>query len=320
MTRRINFSFLFSIVCLAMTLAGCKPMAYYLEKVDKAYGKVTEAGTGVPLESVEVVLGSYQYTELTNGLGDYELELAEGTWTLHFVKDGYVTVDRVVTVNASNPRVKVDAQLTPVAPPPPPPAMWVVGSWGMRGITFGPYTNLLEIMADGTYKMDDNYDGSGPLGTGNWSLAGNALTMTGMIEMQTTITKVSDNEFVVAGVGTVYRKGYAPGGYVFDKTEHELAPGAWLDGTIASDDMKLYSFTASSTGNHAVEWRETDGTGLYTAGIVVAAYKSDRVTPFFIAEEDLFPSPQTVFLEKDEKIFLIVEAAYGGGTFSLSAQ
>jgi hypothetical protein len=104
-----------SLVLVALTVTtviACKPISYYLQQVYKAYGKVTEAGTGVPLESVEVFLGTYQYSVLTNGLGDYGIELAEGTWKLDFVKDGYVTESRMVTVNASNPRVKVDVLLT----------------------------------------------------------------------------------------------------------------------------------------------------------------------------------------------------------------
>jgi hypothetical protein len=110
--RWANVLCLFALAVATITLLSCKPIAYYLEKVYKAYGTVTDAVTGAPLESVEVVLGTYQYSELTNGLGDYELELAEGTWTIHFVKDGYVTMDAVVTVNATTPRVKVSAQLS----------------------------------------------------------------------------------------------------------------------------------------------------------------------------------------------------------------
>jgi hypothetical protein len=115
MTMKVRFLPLLLVVSMTMILVGCKPIAYYLERVYKAHGTVTEAKTGQtgdPLESVEVILGDYQYSVLTNGLGDYGIELAEGTWTLHFVKDGYTTVDKQVTVSASIPRVKVDVQLS----------------------------------------------------------------------------------------------------------------------------------------------------------------------------------------------------------------
>ena len=127
MTGKARFLIGFLIAAVTIILVSCKPIAYYLQQVYKAYGTVTEAGTGGPLESVEVFLGSYQYSVLTNGLGDYGIELAEGTWTLHFVKNGYTTLDKVVTVNAANPRVKVDAQLTPLAPPASTPEF--VGTW-----------------------------------------------------------------------------------------------------------------------------------------------------------------------------------------------
>jgi hypothetical protein len=108
MTRKAKFLTSLPLVAVIMILATCQPITYYLERVYKAYGKVVEGGTSIPLESVEVFVDTYQYSDLTNGLGDYEIELAEGTWVLSFVKDGYITEKRTVTVNAKTPRVKVD--------------------------------------------------------------------------------------------------------------------------------------------------------------------------------------------------------------------
>jgi hypothetical protein len=105
------------IAAISLTsLTTCKPITYYLAQVYKAYGKVTDAQTGDPLESVEVSVKGYQYSELTNGLGDYELELPEGTWTLEFAKDGYDIADSdPFTVGPTNPRTLVNAVLTPKA-------------------------------------------------------------------------------------------------------------------------------------------------------------------------------------------------------------
>jgi hypothetical protein len=109
MTRKGRVFTSVTLVALAITtLFACKPIAYYLQQVYKAYGKVLEAGSGIPLESVEVFLHPYQYSVLTNGLGDYGIELSEGTWTLDFVKDGYFNQSRTVTVSSSNPRVHVE--------------------------------------------------------------------------------------------------------------------------------------------------------------------------------------------------------------------
>ncbi len=115
MIRKAKLLLSLALVASVMTLVTCKPIDYYLERVYKAHGKVTDANTGEPLESVEVFVKGYQYSELTNSLGDYEIELAEGTWTLEFVKDGYDTEesDPPVTVGPTNQRVLVDIQLTP---------------------------------------------------------------------------------------------------------------------------------------------------------------------------------------------------------------
>ena len=108
MRGKVRFLSLLVLGALALaTLTTCKPVAYYLGQVYKAYGKVVEDKTLVPLESVEVFLHPYQYSVLTNGLGDYGIELSDGTWTLDFVKDGYVTQSKQVTVSAGSPRFHV---------------------------------------------------------------------------------------------------------------------------------------------------------------------------------------------------------------------
>jgi hypothetical protein len=138
MTKKVKLLMGILIVAVTIVFITCKPITYYLEQVYKAYGKVSEAGTGIPLESVEVFVGAYQYSVLTNGLGDYGLELAEGTWVLSYVKDGYNTETRTVTVNAKVPRVKVDVVLTR-------PGFTLSGTWASPsgiGVPNGVYGYL----------------------------------------------------------------------------------------------------------------------------------------------------------------------------------
>ena len=95
-----------------LVLSACQPVSYYLQKVCKVYGRVTD-GT-FPMESCEVSIIGTQYSELSNSRGDYELELAEGTWviacnykplgTTNPWKSGSATV----TVGPNNPRVQLD--------------------------------------------------------------------------------------------------------------------------------------------------------------------------------------------------------------------
>jgi hypothetical protein len=76
-----------SLVVLALTtLFACKPISEYLRQVYKAYGKVVEDGSGAPLESVEVFLHPYQYSVLTNGLGDYGIDAVD-RGTVHFTEE-----------------------------------------------------------------------------------------------------------------------------------------------------------------------------------------------------------------------------------------
>ncbi len=100
---------------------SCKPITYYLSQVYKVYGKVTVSGSngGTPIGSAEVFVGHYQYSELTNYYGDYEMEMAEGTWTINIQKDGYESYTTTVTVGPKAPRVRVDAELVWIKPVEP---------------------------------------------------------------------------------------------------------------------------------------------------------------------------------------------------------
>jgi len=100
-------------------LGSCKPIGYYLDKVYKVHGQVTVDGTSPPepIGSVEVFLGDWQYSELTNCNGDYEMEMAAGTWTINFAKDGYLPKSvEGVRVDSDNPRYMLNVALTPVQP------------------------------------------------------------------------------------------------------------------------------------------------------------------------------------------------------------
>jgi hypothetical protein len=112
---RVSFGLVIGSALL-LGVASCKPIVYYLEQVYKVYGKVTVAGSNgeTPIGSVEVFVGDYQYSEFTNYFGDYELELAQGTWTIKFVKEGYEPLSAEVTVGPDTPRVRLDMEMVPI--------------------------------------------------------------------------------------------------------------------------------------------------------------------------------------------------------------
>jgi len=119
MNRKTKLLLFLALIASAMTLVTCKPIAYYLAQVYKVHGQVTVEGSSPPepIDSVEVFVGEWQYSELTNYNGDYEMEMAAGTWTINFVKDGYLPKSVTgVTVGPDNSRYTLNVMLTPVQP------------------------------------------------------------------------------------------------------------------------------------------------------------------------------------------------------------
>jgi hypothetical protein len=162
MNRRIRLMLVLALIALSMAIVSCKPIDYYLGMVYKAYGTVTEKTgndiPGVPLSSVEVIVSgyqkSYQYSDLTNVDGKWELELAEGTWTLAFVKEGYETISvGDIKVNANNPRYDVGVvELVPITPEPGD----IVGVWFGEKLDFVNDPAVVDMQQ--TYTADGYFE------------------------------------------------------------------------------------------------------------------------------------------------------------------
>ncbi len=127
MKKAARMVLVIAMVAMAMTAVTCRQIPSYLMRACKVYGKVTDADTLLPVEGAEVFVGTTfgtsEYSELTNGLGQYEVELAEGTWTLSFTREGYGPWSVDVTVDEKNAqRVEQNALLDPFIPD-------IVGVW-----------------------------------------------------------------------------------------------------------------------------------------------------------------------------------------------
>ena len=194
---------------------------------------------------------------------------------------------------------------------------WIVGFW-VTEATYTPHSGVVVVRDDGTYSMYNNYACSGaPDVSGTWSLEDDILTVDGT---PTTITKVSDDEWYEDSNPPLYRKGTEPGGSIFSQPETALAAGNWTDGDLPiQHSKKLYSFTSSSAGNYAVSWEDSSDGGSYTGDINVSAYETDEATEIFYDHNGTAP-PQTVALGDSEKIFIIVEASFSGGTYRLKVE
>jgi hypothetical protein len=167
--RRVILLLIVAAACLIL-LTSCF-IDYYLSQVYKVYGKVTVEGSEppVPISSVEVFMGDYQYSELTNYNGDYEMELPEGTWTINFYKDDYEPASAEVTVGPDNPRVEVNAVLEPIAQD-------IVGVWFGANQPFIDDPDNVDLRqtygADGYYEnlvyvpgTEEYYDSASTKGT-----------------------------------------------------------------------------------------------------------------------------------------------------------
>jgi hypothetical protein len=321
MNRKAKWILVAALVAATMALVTCKPIDYYLQRVYKAYGTVTDIKTGDRLESVEVFIGSYQYSELTNGLGDYELELAAGTWTLEFLKDGYVTQSKEVTVDAANPRVRVDVALSPPPPPPPPAGPWILGCW-VQSTTTAPHSMTFECRADGTFTVWDSYFATGDdIETyGTWSIEGSTLTGNSVHFGPFTweITKVSDDLFLLPDTlegpeGAFYRRGTEPGGWVFDQTPVPLSTGVWTEGDVEDLSMDLYSFTALTAGYYAPEFKSLVSTDPENPSGFPYVYAADKLTELSADWDEDEYDLDAVAMNAGNLIYIVVDARDGGG-------
>jgi hypothetical protein len=108
-----------AVLGVVVLVGSCKPIEKYLEQVCKVRGTVLDSVTQNPISSVEVFIDGYQYSELTNVDGEYEMEMAEGTWTLRYEKAGYEATTESVTLSKTNPRVVLTTRLDRIWSPLP---------------------------------------------------------------------------------------------------------------------------------------------------------------------------------------------------------
>ena len=110
MRKSALLSVILSVVCIIL-LVSCPNFTKFLKHINdelfKVRGTVVECPAGKPLVSVEVFVNDYQYSELTNSEGDYEIELPEGKWNLNFVKDNFTSEVVEVNVGPQNPREEI---------------------------------------------------------------------------------------------------------------------------------------------------------------------------------------------------------------------
>ncbi len=77
--------------------------------------------SGVLLDGVRIVINGPRTIEATTDrTGSARTTLADGTYRLRFEREGFLTLERDVTIKAGRP-AEMDVALTAAPPPPPPP-------------------------------------------------------------------------------------------------------------------------------------------------------------------------------------------------------
>jgi len=87
-------------------------------------GNVTHANTGAPLSGATVIAGPYQTTTATNG--SYRLQVANATYILTVILQGYNTASATVNAVTRGQTYTTNIALTPVAAVTEIP-LWVYG-------------------------------------------------------------------------------------------------------------------------------------------------------------------------------------------------
>jgi len=78
--------------------------------------------SGSLLNGVHVTINGPRTIEATTDQsGSAKTTLADGAYRMHFERDGFITLERDVTIKAGRPS-EIDVALTAAPPPPPPPA------------------------------------------------------------------------------------------------------------------------------------------------------------------------------------------------------
>jgi len=75
-----------------------------------------------------------------------------------------------------------------------------------------------------------------------------------------------------------------------------LSSGTWASGSISSGEVKYYYFTAAANTAYAVTWDDSfDGSGIYTADIVVTAYRNNvSGTMLLFSADASYTTPQFI--------------------------
>jgi hypothetical protein len=204
------------------------------------------------------------------------------------------------------------------------PNGWLYGYWVQGEGTMGPDSRVLELRANGTLTWWNDYFASREEDIedyGTWWVEDGTLHAISVLhggESAIGFTKVSHDEWVLPGLGTLHRRGTEPGGWVFDQTPIPLSDGVWAESELVPLSMDLYKFVAPADGMYGVETRGSDYYPTYTLESVnYEVYAADQRTKLSADWDSDEPTPETVALGAGQVAYVIVDARSEGGTYAI---
>jgi hypothetical protein len=205
------------------------------------------------------------------------------------------------------------------------PNAWLYDYWVIGSGTMAPHSMVLEIKANGTFVMWNNYFGTGEIEVeGTWSYADGIFTGTSPYgTFSGAIIKTSDDQWTMPDPPgfTSYRRGTEPGGWVFDQTPIPLPAGVLVEGEVAGLAMALYGFEAPETGNYEFEFRCAgdswpDGK-TYTWEYGPTVYAADQLTILSDIWNTGGPVAKILALSEGQKIYIVLDGRQRGGTYGV---
>jgi len=187
----------------------------------------------------------------------------------------------------------------------------------------------IDVSTDGQYVCvaDPNnsriqiYDGSDWTEITGYYISGN--TNSSGQPILTRLSKVGDVAFDDKSPPNIYiaEKGYnriVMFEYNTNYDENALIFNTYVSKTLSAGQTKWYYFPGTLGKSYNIYWDDaSEGSGNYTADVVVSGYREDQTTPYFTDIDNGYSSPQTINVLATEDTYLKVTNQGSTGDFAI---
>ena len=190
---------------------------------------------------------------------------------------------------------------------------WIYGSWIQTQNPI-PTSSVFRFHSNETWTEYDDYEETLVLDSGTYDINGSFILLNGV---PLGFEKVDNDHFqlIFIGVQDYYRKSKYPVGSIID-TPITVNSG-WEITTIAEYAFFHFSFAATDGVNYTIQWDDNwEGSGSYTADVMVTAYKSNLKDAYFRDIDSGYDFPQEFTATESGTVYIELYA-YEGGTVAI---